>query len=166
MTSTTAIQTLRLTRDQLKVVAHGDAEIIKQLERMVALVNTLAAQTTSVVAAGSLEDGDAAFSRTLAVGRYLVRMMTITTGTVTTSQEHTATFEASKLSVTIGNEDLAYVEAADVVDGQFFSTTDNRPTHVWLEGVVTVTSSGRFGVRITGSGTVLAGGYLSAERIA
>lgn len=161
---------LRLTRNQLAVIAHNDAESIRQLELLLLTVNLLDASTSSIVSAdASLSSADVTMSATLSSGVYLVDCLIIRNGTTTLSIIGDATVTSSTLSATNGVNGDGISGAATrrtlfpTATGPVFSSALNETMSI--QGAITVTVAGTYGVELSGAGNVLAGSYFSARRV-
>lgn len=178
MTSTAAQRaTLRLTRDQLSVVAHRDAEIIKQLERLVAL-----AQATTSASVGSTQAADDSLaapvllSSPVTPGLYRMHLLVMAStgagGDIRITPAHTATFVDTNMAV--------QAIAPDPISAYWYpqlmsSTTDmaldssNTSYRLTVDAMVRVTSAGvlRFSVEnVGGAGAVLLpGSFLHVQRV-
>lgn len=163
MTSSTANQ-LQLTRNQFAVIAHNDAESVRQLERLFAMVQALSSSTTSSPSADvDLSAGDAVLTRALAPGRYMVGALLLLDGATTVTKTKTATATGALLASYGAIAADTFTEVIDTAAGIFFSGSGGES--VALDGVITVTAAGTFGVTVSGTGNLLEGSYFSATRL-
>ena len=163
MTSTVANRLL-LSRAQLSTICHGDAESIRQLERLLSVVQVLSAPTTSAPTANAdLSAGDAVLSRAVTPGRYLIRGLVLSSGSASMDLGGTATLASSTLSLSVAIAGISVDPTKSSETGTLYSGSDN--IIVSVEGVVTVTASGSYGITITGTGAVALGSYFSATRL-
>ena len=159
--------TLRLTRDQLAVVAHNDPETIRQFELLVAAVVEASAPSSSPVAADtSLASGDVTMSVALNPGSYVVSALVMldagAAASIATEASAALVLSSGFLLVSSGNNlgtlSSEQKPAVGVVAAVAKSSTA-------IVGAVNVTKAGTMSVRVSGSGTIRAGSYLSIKRL-